>query len=535
MKRILAGAALVLALCSGSASGETFAIVGSGATPQATAGFSAQAVALPSTGVPNAADVLDLPQAWTEHASSEMALSSTQLRALWQSAGSAYGIPWSVLAAINKIESNFGRNMGPSSAGAVGWMQFMPGTWLRWGYDFDGDGLADPWNPSDAIFAAARYLAAAGGGSDISRAVFGYNHAQWYVDEVLGLANVLGGDGTLAFQLDALQISLEHAERRVADLGAALSKTLTRARALERQERRLEKRAERTELLSDKGVVQMKAVEVGTRAYQVREQANTLKEKLLGAEQTLKIARDRSLAASFNPAVSSYLASPRYGDGYVFPVGGGPSRVSVARTHHDYPAADIAAPYGSPVYALANGTVESAWRTIDPLCGIGFIYRSDDGQRWAYCHLSYLEPSVTDGARFSAGSTVGLVGSTGHSTGPHLHLALKPELGYPQDEAWFQRFAGIAFRWQDESLPTLTTSGSDVQLAFAIVTDDSSLIAPETADTPAVDTKTTRAGSEGGPRSIFAPTPFDKSKDENGEEKTQSEAVAKSFAVIPGS
>ena len=74
--------------------------------------------------------------------------------------GRGYGVPWNVLAAINKIESNFGRNMGPSSAGAIGWMQFMPSTWLRWGTDADGNGVADPWNPVDAVYSAARYLAA---------------------------------------------------------------------------------------------------------------------------------------------------------------------------------------------------------------------------------------------------------------------------------------------------------------------------------------------------------------------------------------
>ena len=82
-----------------------------------------------------------------------------------------------MLAAINKIESNFGRNMGPSSAGAVGWMQFMPSTWLRWGTDANGDGVADPWAPEDAVFSAARYLAAAGGRTDLYRGVFAYNHA----------------------------------------------------------------------------------------------------------------------------------------------------------------------------------------------------------------------------------------------------------------------------------------------------------------------------------------------------------------------
>ena len=111
-----------------------------------------------------------------------------------------------MLAAINKIESNFGRNMGPSSAGAVGWMQFMPDTWLRWGTDGDGDRIADPWDPEDGVYSAARYLAAAGGATDSARAVFAYNHATWYVDDVLQLANVFaqgGGDASADVRLDA--------------------------------------------------------------------------------------------------------------------------------------------------------------------------------------------------------------------------------------------------------------------------------------------------------------------------------------------
>ena len=115
---------------------------------------------LPSL-TPNAA--LAVPAALSTPPAVPVQLSYPQLLALWQRAGAAYGIPWQVLASINKVESNFGRNMGPSSAGAIGWMQFMPSTWLRWGVDANGDGVADPWNPTDAIFSAARYLAAAGG------------------------------------------------------------------------------------------------------------------------------------------------------------------------------------------------------------------------------------------------------------------------------------------------------------------------------------------------------------------------------------
>src|SRR4029079_12102634 len=103
-----------------------------------------------------------------------------------------YGIPWQVLASINKIETAFGTNLNVSTAGAVGWMQFIPSTWKAYGVDANGDGRADPYNPVDAICAAARYLRAAGGDTDLRRAIFAYNHADWYVDEVLLYAKQYG-------------------------------------------------------------------------------------------------------------------------------------------------------------------------------------------------------------------------------------------------------------------------------------------------------------------------------------------------------
>lgn len=111
---------------------------------------------------------------------------------VWNDAGATYHVPWQVLAAINKIESNNGTNLGPSTAGALGWMQFMPRTWAYYGVDANGDGLADPNNPLDAITSAARYLSASGAGSNLPRAIFAYNHAWWYVDEVLALARSYG-------------------------------------------------------------------------------------------------------------------------------------------------------------------------------------------------------------------------------------------------------------------------------------------------------------------------------------------------------
>ena len=86
---------------------------------------------------------------------------------IYQAAGIQYGVRWEVLAAINEIETDYGRNLNISSAGALGWMQFMPATWKMYGVDANRDGEKDPFNPVDAIFAAARYLRAAGAETDI--------------------------------------------------------------------------------------------------------------------------------------------------------------------------------------------------------------------------------------------------------------------------------------------------------------------------------------------------------------------------------
>ncbi|HEY4427684.1 MAG TPA: lytic murein transglycosylase [Solirubrobacteraceae bacterium] len=112
---------------------------------------------------------------------------------IFQAAGTAYGIPWQVLAAINEVETDYGRDLSVSSAGAEGWMQFLPAEWAQYGVDSNGDGFMDPYNPADAIFAAARYLRAAGGAQNVRAAVFSYNHSQAYVDSVMLRAQLLGG------------------------------------------------------------------------------------------------------------------------------------------------------------------------------------------------------------------------------------------------------------------------------------------------------------------------------------------------------
>jgi len=112
---------------------------------------------------------------------------------IYQAAGIQYGVRWEILAAINEIETDYGRNLNVSTAGAVGWMQFLPSTWRRYGVDGNKDKRQDPYNPVDAVFAAARYLKAAGYERDVRRAIFAYNHADWYVDSVMLRARLIAG------------------------------------------------------------------------------------------------------------------------------------------------------------------------------------------------------------------------------------------------------------------------------------------------------------------------------------------------------
>lgn len=149
------------------------------------------------------------------------------LAAYQRAAAGCDGLPWEVLAAVGKIESGHGTSggaglgpdgtvtppiVGPALDGsdgfahvadtdhgrwdadpnldhAVGPMQFLPGTWVRWGRDGNGDGTADPHNAFDAVFGAAGYLCGGDGRiEDLTAALFSYNHSTAYVDRVLAIA-----------------------------------------------------------------------------------------------------------------------------------------------------------------------------------------------------------------------------------------------------------------------------------------------------------------------------------------------------------
>jgi hypothetical protein len=104
------------------------------------------------------------------------------------------GLEWTVLAAIHKVETGFGRGHAISSAGAKGLMQFMPATWTSYGSDGSGDGVADINNVEDAIYSAAALLCANGAGPPprLAAAIWSYNHSDSYVVEVLDLATWYG-------------------------------------------------------------------------------------------------------------------------------------------------------------------------------------------------------------------------------------------------------------------------------------------------------------------------------------------------------
>ena len=270
-----------------------------------------------------------------------------------------------MLAAINKIESNFGQNMGPSSAGAIGWMQFMPSTWARWGVDADGDGVRRPVERRGRDL-LRRALSRRGRRPDRHRrAVFSYNHAEWYVDEVLQLAQLYGRAAlTQTVDLDTLQASSTSARRRSsARARARPAQRSARAQQLTRRARSVAAAA--AALLSDRLAAEHRAVLFDVRVQRragARRRAQA--ELQTGAGTQLATRDDRAPGAVLRAAASGTLmARPSYHDNYVFPVGGGPQLVSVAHTHHDYPAADIAAPAGSPVYALSDATVIDAWQT----------------------------------------------------------------------------------------------------------------------------------------------------------------------------
>ncbi len=129
---------------------------------------------------------------------------------LYEQAARHYGLDWAILAGIGKVECDHGRDPDPSctkegavnSAGAGGPAQFLASTWAKYGVDVDGEGPPDRWDPADAIYGMANYLRASGAPQNYRTAIYAYNHAWWYVNDVEHWASLYRGQAQAAVEID---------------------------------------------------------------------------------------------------------------------------------------------------------------------------------------------------------------------------------------------------------------------------------------------------------------------------------------------
>ena len=287
---------------------------------------------------------------------------------IYMQAEQEYGIPWYILAGVHKVESDFGRNKNDSHAGATGHMQFMPCTWLGWGYpgcrgtsgnpaggipqhqltdpdlikrygglgiDANGDGKADPWDPYDAIFTAASYLKSLGFENDPQGALSAYNAGSRnseaglaYAERVMGHANVfLAGTGDLE----------------------------------------------------------------GIPAF------------VDGVIGQFPVAGKVDISSPFGRRTDPKTGEP-------------------GRMHH---GVDFAVPVGTPVHVPVDGKVVRAGCDRQG-CDKGYgrlVEVKHDGYYTVYAHLAHI--AVKKGQKVKAGEMIALSGNSGKSTGPHLHWEVR--------------------------------------------------------------------------------------------------------------
>ena len=131
------------------------------------------------------------------------ALPAGVLLGYYREAERRFGVSWQVLAAVNFIESAFGRLRSQSTAGAQGPMQFIPSTWEAYGMGGDID------DPHDAILGAANYLHASGAPENYGRALYAYNRSWSYVDAVLSYARRMDRDRLAYFAYHSWQVFVQ--------------------------------------------------------------------------------------------------------------------------------------------------------------------------------------------------------------------------------------------------------------------------------------------------------------------------------------
>ena len=276
---------------------------------------------------------------------------------IYKEAAEKYGVPWNLLAAHHRVETNFS-TISPmiSYAGAIGHFQFMPLTWVGWNYpggsrlgnanipdsiltspeaikkyggygtDGNGDGRADPMDLEDAAYSAARYLAANGAADgDLRKAVYAYNHSPKYVNDVLGYAEMYVN-----------------------------------------------------------GFI---AVAMGETA-----------EVINGA--AWPVPGTMGITSPFGPRTDPVYGGMAFHDG-----------IDIAGAGVD----------GKPVVAFSDGVVTTA--AVVGSYGNAVLIDHGNGTSTISAHLSSIDVKV--GQKVKAGQMIGRVGTTGKSTGPHLHFGLK--------------------------------------------------------------------------------------------------------------
>ena len=276
---------------------------------------------------------------------------------------------------------------------------------------------------------AARYLAASGGATDISRAVFSYNHAQWYVDEVLQLAAALRQRrGGRDFNLDRLQVSLDQNRKAVVHANRKVLRPSATCAPSAAAQARAAQAGGVTRLLSDRLALDQRAVQLGVRVSAAQARVGSLQAALEPGARRSRPAHDRSLSASFAPAAGSLLGRARLRRPVRLPG----RRRPLARL-------GLAPPPRLPRgrHRRAGGLAGLRARRRDRRALLGYPRRAlrdrpDDrhrgrpgGGRTATSRTSTRR--VTAGAQLAAGTEVGLVGMTGHATGPAPAPPARPD------------------------------------------------------------------------------------------------------------
>jgi len=452
---------------------------------------------------------------------------SVALQPIWGKAAQTFGMRWQILAAITKVESGFGCNQGPSSAGAVGWTQFMPSTWDRWGTDADGDGVADPHNAVDAVFSTARYLRVGGAPQDYRAAIFSYNHADWYVDMVLEAAQEFGAfDLKQATEIAKLSSAGSKLQRQVTDMRAQLDKLRDQlqerrddyeeaGRLLDESKQLLQQRTQELQdaqdrlndltlqyiettvslsdgqgrpltddqqllayagesdpqdavlvyasarsILDDQGRRMDKLRDASARAGQLQSDVAALvagREQALAdragaradaarlvqeqedalAEADKQLRQLRRLQARYaaeyeqitgqtgtlaaSPFAEGQYANLQWEGDFRWPVTAPLTSRMGARWGSQHEGVDLGVSQGTPVHAAAGGVVSFAGEQG----GYGnlVIVQHGDGYSTRYGHLSRID--AKQGDKVKQGDVVALSGSTGRSTGPHLHFEVR--------------------------------------------------------------------------------------------------------------